>query len=359
MGICDTASKEGKNKTDGQKENPKQVTNKSGKNEIIGEIFAGGAKKIPMKNIDEAKKSICKILFGKRNATGFFVVTPFNGTKSLITNYHVINRDIINEYISITLELHDKKIYKLNLANFYNNIKFYEKLDITVIQINTLEDLCQNVSFLEVDMNYINGYNNYLEKDIFTLGFPNGEDMVFSPGKIIQIIENEFYHNCDTENGYSGSPIILSSDKRVIGIHRGGVPSKNTNIGTFIGTILENERNYNIINNNYEALIPRSKKNPYSKHENENNSNILNIRFIEPTGLTTNIIISGNETIRTLFQKYMDRLKLPDKYLLNELIFLYNGNSIDPFSNELICNKFPNGISIKVVYKNNLTGAIR
>ena len=103
-------------------------------------------------------------------------------------------------------------------------------------------------------------------------------------------------------------------------------------------------------------MIPRSKKNPYNKHEDENNSNILNIRFIEPTGLTTNIIISGNETIRTLFQKYMDRLKLPDKYLLNELIFLYNGNSIDPFSNELICNKFTNDISIRVVYKYNLIG---
>ena len=346
MGICSGAGNENKNRIEGPKENPTEATNKD---EIKVEIYPGGAKKIPKKNIDEAEKSICKILIGKTNGTGFFVWTPFNGAKSLITNYHVINRNIIYKNISITLEIYNKKRFILNLSNFLNNIKFFEKLDITVIQINSLEDLCQNITFLEVDMNYINGYNNYLNKDIFTLGYPNGEDIDFSPGKIINIFENEFYHDCDTDKGNSGSPILLSSDKRVIGIHKAGIPAKNVNIGTFIGTIFEKEKKYRIINNNDEALIPRAKKNPYNKPEYENPPNIINIRFSTSAGLKTNIAIHENESIRTLFQKYIDKLKLPYNYLANKLIFISNGHMIHPFSNELIRYKFRNGDLIQVI----------
>ena len=56
--------------------------------------------------------------------------------------------------------------------------------------------------------------------------------MDFSPGIIINISENIFYHKCDTDEGYSGSPIILSSDKRVIGIHKFSIESENMNYAT-------------------------------------------------------------------------------------------------------------------------------
>ena len=93
---------------------------------------------------------------------------------------------------------------KYFLVFFQNYIQFFEVPDITVIKINSLENLCQNILFLEFDMNYINGYNNYLNKDVFTLGYPLGKDLGFSQGEITDVTDNLFHHNCDTDRGYSG-----------------------------------------------------------------------------------------------------------------------------------------------------------
>ena len=287
MGICEGSYKENTNKTNEQKANPKPGIEGSIKYKIHNELYPGGIKRISKKIIDEASKSICKISFLKMYGTGFFLWTSFNEAKFLITNYHVINRDIINNNISITLEIYNKKIFTLNLTNFQNNIQYFEEHDITVIQINALENLCQSVIFLEVDMNYINGYNNYLNKDIFTLGYPFGQDIDFSQGTITDISEDySFCHNCDTAEGYSGSPIILSSDKRVIGIHRGGLPEKNTNLGSFLGIIFKKERNYKIINyndNNFKNKNNKINLNPNNKKRlftNKLNTNIKKTNHI-------------------------------------------------------------------------------
>ena len=273
MGICERFCNSNSKKEFEQKANPKQVIDKSEpiEPEIENELYPGGAKRIPKKIIDEASKSICKITFLNMFGTGFFLRTSFNGAKFLLTNYHVINKNIINNNISITLETYNKKIFTLNLANFQNYIQFFEAPDITVIRINSLEILCQNVTFLEVDMNYISGYNNYLKKDIFTLGYPYGNDMDFTQGTITEITDDLFYHNCETDKGYSGSPIILSSVKRVIGIHRGGLPAENINIGTFLGAI-EKISNYKIINYNNNNFKEEKNKinnrlNPNEKRE--------------------------------------------------------------------------------------------
>ena len=51
MGIFDGSGNENKNKIEGPKENPIVATNESEKNGIIVELYTGGAKKIPKKNI--------------------------------------------------------------------------------------------------------------------------------------------------------------------------------------------------------------------------------------------------------------------------------------------------------------------
>ena len=312
MDINEGLYKENINKADSQKSNPKQVIDESIKYKIHNELYSGGPKKISKKIIDEASKSICKITFSKMYGTGFFLWTSFNNAKLLITNYHVINRDIVNKNIFIKLEIYNKKIFILTLANFQNNIQFFEFPDITVIKINFLDNLCQNVIFLEVDMNYINGYNNYLAKDIFTLGYPFGKDLSFSQGIITDITENLFYHNCDTDHGYSGSPIILSSDKRVIGIHRGGLPVEKINIGTFLGSIFE--KNYKIIyynNNNFEG----------NKNKINNKLNLNpKIHSILPRNELMAAKIIQNKWRNNLIRKNFKQIKY--KLLLENQVFL-------------------------------------
>ena len=54
-------------------------------------------------------------------------------------------------------------------------------------------------------------------------------------------MEKEFKHNCDTNKGSSGSPIILTSNLNVIGIHTGGIVEEEMNLGTFIGAVMDDK----------------------------------------------------------------------------------------------------------------------
>ena len=93
------------------------------------------------------------------------------------------------------------------------------------------------------------GYNRYLNKNIYLLGYPYGKSVECSTGKIKNIINNEFKHNCNTDKGSSGSTIILLSNSTVIGIHKAGIIQENINIGTFLGIIFDQNGTNRIISN--------------------------------------------------------------------------------------------------------------
>ena len=122
--------------------------------------------------------------------------------------------------------------------------KFFEDLDITILEINDSyeKDLIKEIEFLDYDSNYVKGYNQYKDIDIFTLQFPR-DDIEVASGKVKEIYNDfEFKHNIDTEYGASGSPIILPVILKVIGIHKWGEKYENFNYGTFIGEIFKNNR---------------------------------------------------------------------------------------------------------------------
>ena len=60
------------------------------------------------------------------------------------------------------------------------------------IVCNYLKELCNNVKFLTIDLNYKKGYNIYLNSDIYLLGYPLGKTVEYSPGKIKSISKGEF-----------------------------------------------------------------------------------------------------------------------------------------------------------------------
>ena len=71
-----------------------------------------------------------------------------NYFKCIITNYHLISKDLIN--IIINIELYNKKI-KIKLNNRY--YKFEQNLNITIIEIKD--------SDIIKDKDYLNYYLNY------------------------------------------------------------------------------------------------------------------------------------------------------------------------------------------------------
>ena len=214
-------------------------------------------KPIPVNIINKVIKSICKIIIKKEDkriyGTGFFLNIPDSG-KYLCTNNHVISKETLNEVIYLEIDNHKKRKLKIN----NRNIKYFEKpKDITIIEIKNDDRFYKYIEFLNYDINYKNGYEKYNNADIFSIGYPLGKDPVYANGKIIGIDNNEFSHTIPTNNGSSGSPIILLHDDikfiKVIGIHKESGISIKVNYGTFITEIFNvNNKtiNENIVINN-------------------------------------------------------------------------------------------------------------
>ena len=236
------------------------------------EVDARGSPKVPLDNYNESSKGVCKLIIKEfnQNATGFFL-SDILKNKYLITNYHVISEYIVCSNVTIIIEIYNKKKYELKLNKNERYIKAYkDPEDITIIQINDLEALCSNVKFLSIDLNYKKGYDIYVNKDIYLLGHPLGKSVECSPGKITSIKNNAFKHNCTTDNGSPGSPIILVFNSTVIGIHKTGIIKEKINIGTFLGTIFDHKDNLDKDKKSDNANSNNNNKNQLKDNDNLN-----------------------------------------------------------------------------------------
>ena len=221
----------------------------------IPELYTGH-KPIPINIINKVLKSICKITIKKGNiyGTGFFMNVS-ESLKYLITNYHIISQDKINEHIEIEIEIYNHK--KMNLKSKLDSrrIKYFPRpKDITLIEIKNYDEIYNDIEFLDYDSNYTKkGYKIYQNVDVFSIEHPLGDSAACASGKIININDYEFDHNISTDSGSSGSPIILLNNNinliQVIGIHKEGKNLKQINCGTFIGEIF-NDNNYSLNNKN-------------------------------------------------------------------------------------------------------------
>ena len=253
-----TISHDSTNKNKNTKKSNKPKNNRKFKilKPRVNENHTNHAAKIPLNAVVKASKSICKIICEeeiKVEGTGFFIMA--NNAKFLITNYHNLNENQINKIINI--EIYNKK--KIQIILDMENCTFYEDIDITIIEIKGDYEIINDIVFLDYDLDYTKGYDIYLNKDLFILQFPKNEIEIAS-GKIMEILNNnEFKHNLDVEIGSSGSPIILTSTLKVIGIHKEGDQFSSLNIGLFLGELFKKNKDRfknNIINEDYFSNPP-------------------------------------------------------------------------------------------------------
>ena len=196
--------------------------------------------------IKEFGKSLCKIIIGNIVGSGFFMKSKFKNNykkkaRLLITNCHVISDDMINskQYIEIEIEYNNEK-REIQLNNEQRFIKCFPKpIDITIIEILEIDNLENKVKYLKRDYLHDEGYEKYLSKDIYIFHHPKGEDAVCSRGKILSIDDYTFTHNAFTNNGSSGSAIILADSFKIIGIHCKKNKKNNINYGVFINEIID------------------------------------------------------------------------------------------------------------------------
>ena len=87
-----------------------------------------------------------------------------------------------------------------------------------------------------IPSNTPNKFNNQKDLELFVKGigtcFRNNVKGIEKNGF-------EFRHDAATDEGSSGSPILLKNNLKVIGIHRGGVEEEKVNYGTFLFDIIQ------------------------------------------------------------------------------------------------------------------------
>ena len=221
-------------------------------------------------------KSICKIRIPNKVGTGFLIKLykenkPFY---CLMTNEHVINKETIEQKTKIIV-YYDNEFKRIEIELNKNErfIRDYQYMDIDATIVEILEkDNINEEYFLLPDIEYINGYDQYIHKEIYIPQFPEGGNLSSSKGKIETIISNNlFSHKASTKSGSSGSPIFIKGTIRVIGIHRAGKKDKTVNIGHFIGPIIESLKNnleYKKVEINkdvYEGEFKDNKREGYGK----------------------------------------------------------------------------------------------
>ncbi len=191
--------------------------------------------------ITKGENATCKIIVKNKYGeitfgSGFFCKIPYlNKTiKVLFTNKHVLNEESIKLGNKIELIYQNKrKFIKITNDRFCRMSTLY---DFTCIEILDKDNI---IDFYEIEDNN-NKINNYDNEDIAIIQYPKGKQMEVKTGHLKKIVNYIIYHTVDTDNGSSGSPIILLLRKyKIIGIHCSSHENQIVNIGSYIKNIIE------------------------------------------------------------------------------------------------------------------------
>ena len=282
--------------------------------------------------------SMCKIHILKNgksgSGTGFFCSlrhSYLNLNIVLLTNNHVLDEESLKEGNIIEYECGNGIIKQIKITKerriFTNN-----DLDYSCIEILDNDKV---LNYFEINDDIMNGnIEKIINSDIFILQYPKGGEISFSQGNIIRIIEDRIILSASTEEGSSGSPIILRDNQynyKICGIHFGGNESKNCNFANTLNKIINDiETKANQISFDKEYLTL------------ETNQTFLNIILLNDgriSGCTSDgdIIIYNKE-------KY-DKIDLKINAFKNNVIFyhaqLKNGDIV-------VCSKSIKILKLKI-----------
>ena len=240
--------------------------------------------------LDQMQKCVCKMHVKGKKGTGFFAKIPYknNLLDALITNNHVLNDEKFEFGHLITLSLNNgEKTINIKIDDErkrYTN----EKLDITIIELKEIDGI---TNFLTLDKRIVDLVNSgntkinekfndlYENESIYILNYI--KEMFVSYGILNDITGNRINHKCSTDDGSSGSPIILLESNEVIGVHYAHTKyNKFINFGRLIITSLIEFQN---ISNNIMIIRDENKKQEINSSRVSsitNNQKFNNINYV-------------------------------------------------------------------------------
>ena len=175
-----------------------------------------------------------------------------------------------------------------------------KKRDITAIEIK--EDIDKIDNFLELDDKLNNEKelfaNIYSGSSIYIISYPKGKNLELSYGLITDIKNEKIKHQCSTENGSSGSPILLLNNNKVIGIHKGGYHDKELNGGVFINFFI------NEINKNDDLKINPTNFNENVENQIESKDNLIKEKYEKENPLEINENKYNEKKVNRMKLKY-------------------------------------------------------
>ena len=261
--------------------------------------------------IKQMERCICNIKCNKNKGTAFFTKIPFPDKKNLlpvlVTNNHILGEEFLNksgERIIIFI----KEENRSRLLDLNNRIKYTDKeLDITFVEIKP--DIDHINYFLELDDNLLNNGTTayYNEKTIYNIHYPL-ENLSVSFGIIKGIEKNKeynFMHYCSTLPGSSGSPILLSKNNKIVGVHKLTSKYFNYNTGVFLKDAIDA-----FIEKRYCEIKIKEFNNKYNLDIKPNNLKEINIPLC-------NIGNEGLELISKIEIKELKRLILEKNNITN------------------------------------------
>ena len=148
--------------------------------DMINEAKIEGSNIIEIDNcLYKVCKSICKIRIPNKVGTGFLIKLykenkPFY---CIMTNEHVINKETIEEKKKIIV-YYDNEFKRIEIE-LNKNERFirdyqYMGIDATIVEISEKDNINEEY-YLLPDIEYINGYDQYIDKEIYIPQFPEGE----------------------------------------------------------------------------------------------------------------------------------------------------------------------------------------
>ena len=285
--------------------------------------------------IEQMKNCVCKInLLNGVRGTGFFYRMPYDNylLPVLITNNHVIDRNILNENgkILITINNKDIEIFLKDRKTYTN-----EDYDVTIIEIEENKDGINH--YLDIDNDILKNKSkiSFIKPSVYTIQYESNKNEVSVSYGIIRSRDEKsnytFEHLCSTNNGSSGSPILNIETNKIIGIHKEAQQNKKTNRGTFLDDAIND-------------CVIQMKKNELLKGYNEynqynNNDTIINLED-NLTGLNINYAFNNN-----IDQNNDQNINDPN-HQVNSLNGLLNYNSevtglFNPYNNSFQYHNYP------------------
>jgi hypothetical protein len=150
------------------------------------------------------------------------------------------------------------------------------------------------------------------------------------------------------------NPMSNSMNNNNFNNNIGNINTNNNNMSYSSGNVITNNNN----NSQQEPkeLIPRGEKVIRENNISLNDQNMVNISFDASTGLKVIIAAPKSITIKELIKKYIRRIGISENHIGKDIIFLFNGGKLEPFSDETI-QTFQDFSSITVFDQNNVIGA--